>query len=238
MTYRDRREAKAERLREWAAKREAKASASFDRARQIGEMIPFGQPILAGHHSEGRHRRDLGRIDSGMRAGVENQRAAESMLSRAANIEAAASQAIYSDDPDAVEALEVRIANLEAQREDRKAANAAYRKAHAAELKTLTAFGRSQAVPYPSYSLANLSGDIKRNRDRLEQVKARQARADTAEASGGVTVERIGDYVRVTFAQKPSRDVLNELKAAGFRWGGGCWTGTAANLPATIEATR
>jgi hypothetical protein len=36
-------------------------------------MIPFGQPILVGHHSEGRARRDQGRIESGMRAGVESQ---------------------------------------------------------------------------------------------------------------------------------------------------------------------
>lgn len=31
--------------------------------RRIGDMIPVGQPILVGHHSERRHRRDLARMD-------------------------------------------------------------------------------------------------------------------------------------------------------------------------------
>lgn len=58
MTYRDRREAKADRLREWAEKREAKAAAAFDSAATLSDAIPFGQPILVGHHSEKRARRD------------------------------------------------------------------------------------------------------------------------------------------------------------------------------------
>jgi len=36
------------------------AEATF---RQIGDAIPIGQPILVGHHSERRHRRDLDRMD-------------------------------------------------------------------------------------------------------------------------------------------------------------------------------
>jgi hypothetical protein len=40
-------------------------------------VIPFGQPILVGHHSEKRHRRDLARIDSGMSKGFEEGRKAD-----------------------------------------------------------------------------------------------------------------------------------------------------------------
>ena len=59
-TYRDRRIAKAERLREWADKRDAKAVTARAAADQTADMIPFGQPILVGHHSErgDRNRRD------------------------------------------------------------------------------------------------------------------------------------------------------------------------------------
>lgn len=71
MTYRERREARAEKLREWAAKRDAKSAAGFQAARTVADGIPLGQPILVGHHSEKRHRRDIARIDSGMRAGAE-----------------------------------------------------------------------------------------------------------------------------------------------------------------------
>jgi Spy/CpxP family protein refolding chaperone len=71
MTYRERRLRKAERLRGWAAKRTAKSAAAFESARVVADGIPMGQPILVGHHSERRHRRDIARIDSGMRNGVE-----------------------------------------------------------------------------------------------------------------------------------------------------------------------
>jgi hypothetical protein len=156
-TYRERREARAERLREWADKREAKAGAAFDGARAIGDMIPFGQPILIGHHSERRHRRDIDRIDTNMRRGVENARTAESMRSRADNIEAAAGHAIYSDDPDAIERLREKLAELEAKRE---------------QIKTDNKAARSRGdKPQPAYVLQNLGGNITRTRQRIAYLE-------------------------------------------------------------------
>src|SRR5699024_10261000 len=43
-----------------------------NQANDIISHIPPGQPILVGHHSEGRHRRDLRRFDNNMRRSVEN----------------------------------------------------------------------------------------------------------------------------------------------------------------------
>lgn len=189
MTYRERREARAERLREWAGKREAKADAAFAQVDQIASMIPFGQPILVGHHSERRARRDADRIDSGMRRSFEHARKADEMNSKADNIEAAAAHAIYSDDPDAVERLEGRIATLEAERDRIKAYNASCRKAAKAggagdlslldEAQSANLLRIAQVTPYalgagnsyPGYHLTNLSGNIKRNRDRLAQLR-------------------------------------------------------------------
>lgn len=183
MTYRERREAKAERLREWAGKREARAAAGFEKARQIGDMIPLGQPILVGHHSQGRHERDLARIDAGMRAGVDNTRKAQDFTSRAANIDAALDSSIYSDDPDAGEALAERIANLEAERDRIKAYNASCRRGapdpalldegqrlELATIARLTAYNLGKRGEFPPYVLANLSGNIARNRKRLEAL--------------------------------------------------------------------
>jgi hypothetical protein len=46
-------------------------------AHQILDIIPPGQPILVGHHSEGRHRRDLARVDRYFqKAGEEDEAAA------------------------------------------------------------------------------------------------------------------------------------------------------------------
>ena len=168
MTYRERREARADRLRGWAETREQKSAAGFEHARKIADGIPLGQPILVGHHSESHHRRDIARIDGGMRAGIEHAAKAREMASKADEIERQAENAIYSDDPDAIERLTEKIAGLEAERERQKALNVAYRNAHRAELKAEpSAYQRSIMVPFPAYSLQNLGGNITRCRQRL-----------------------------------------------------------------------
>lgn len=179
MTYRERREARAERLRGWAAKREVKAEAGFERSSQMADAIPFGQPILLGHHSQGRDTRYRERIIATGQRALEDSRKAESMSSRADNIEGQLRGSIYSDDPDAIEALTVRIAKLEAEREACKAQNAAFRKAHAVELKAMTPYQRHHAVPFPSYHLENLSGNLSRQRARLAQLVAKRDREAT-----------------------------------------------------------
>jgi Domain of unknown function (DUF3560) len=57
------RAAKAARFRQLAEKHENIATGRHFAARERLEMIPLGQPILVGHHSEKRHRKDLNRID-------------------------------------------------------------------------------------------------------------------------------------------------------------------------------
>jgi hypothetical protein len=135
MTYRDRRLKRAEKLREWSAKNETKSDAKRDGAEAISGGIPFGQPILVGHHSERRHRRDLARIESGMRGAIELGDKAETQARTADNIEAATEAAIYDDDPDAIERLTDKLEKLEARRLAMKLANTEYRKAHKDELK-------------------------------------------------------------------------------------------------------
>lgn len=56
-------------------------------------------------------------------------------------------------------------------------------------------------------------------------------------SAGSVLVEG-GEFVRVTFAEKPERSVLDALKSAGFRWNGGSWHGRRDKLPATVVAER
>ena len=179
MTYRERREARAERLRGWATKREAKSAAGFDKAHRIADMIPFGQPILVGHHSEGRARRDRDRIDAGMRAGVENGRKAEEMSSRAANIESATDHAIYSDDTDATERLQKRIAALEAKQARMKEINAAIRKGIKLDTLDLTEHEKADLMSnarhagtkgYPAYALSNNNANLQRYKKRLEAL--------------------------------------------------------------------
>ena len=68
---RERAEGRAERMAGHATNATARSEAAYARARQIEDRIPFGQPILSGHHSERGHRADLRRIDGAMRTSVE-----------------------------------------------------------------------------------------------------------------------------------------------------------------------
>lgn len=171
MTYRERRLRKAERLREWSAGNQAKSEQRGAAADEIMSHIPPGQPILVGHHSERRHRKDLARIQDGISASVELGRKAEAQARAADEIEAQAANAIYDDDPDAIEKLSDKIAKLEAERKRMNAANAEYRRTHREELKAMTPYERGQAVPYPGYSLQNLGGTITRTRQRLARLQ-------------------------------------------------------------------
>lgn len=209
MTTRERREARADRLDGWAATREAKQHGLNEAARgdEAATGIPFGQPILVGHHSERRHRNAIARMDRAMGAAVENGQKAREMAGRADTIRAQAAAAIYTDDDDAAERLTEKIAKLEAKREQMKAANAEYRKAHKDALKAMTAFGCSQALPFPSYALTNLGATIRTAKGRLADIesgaaarRAAMSRTITARYGGecgdcGAKLER-GDTIR------------------------------------------
>lgn len=163
MTYRERRLARAARLQEWADKRRTRAAADLAAGDQYRGDIAFNtQP---GHIPE--RARLIAREDRAH----ESLGKAAGMASRADRIEAAADHAIYSDDPDAIERLRERIAELEADRERMTKANAAYRKAHRAELAAMTAYERSVAVPHAPYKLSNLSGNLSRQKARLQALE-------------------------------------------------------------------
>jgi len=61
--FQSKREEKAARFRQLAEKHENISTGRHFTARQQLEIIPLGQPILVGHHSEKRHRSHLKRID-------------------------------------------------------------------------------------------------------------------------------------------------------------------------------
>ena len=128
MTYRERREARAARRLEWAEKRKAKAEGAFKSVSTLADNIPLGQPILVGHHSEKRARRDQDRIQSGMRKGIEHQDMAEKHTDAAAEIGRQLDNSIYEDDHDRDEKLREKLADLEARRARIKDINSWLRK--------------------------------------------------------------------------------------------------------------
>lgn len=255
MTRRERLERKAERRREWADKAQARSQAAFGSAGKLADQIPMGQPILVGHHSERHARRDAERIRAGMDRGCEEASKAQHHEQAAAGLEAQLEGSIYSDDVDAVAALEARAAVRLAEVERCKAVNKAWRKCkgtHAERLAQLVVQGvlpeeEARAVaghmarcswidqPYPTYHVSNLRARVRADRERIATVRAQANRAAQAEAAGGVVMHLAGEWCSVTFAERPEREVLDALKAAGFRWGGGSWSGRVEALPACVR---
>ena len=66
----ERQEQRAERFEEISDNRRADAEAAHRAVHAITDGIPFGQPILVGHHSEKHARRDAEKIENGMRKAV------------------------------------------------------------------------------------------------------------------------------------------------------------------------
>jgi hypothetical protein len=79
--YEERKERRVSRYEDRALKANAEANVLFDKAHDMASVIPFGQPILVGHHSEG--------SDSSYRKRVEN--------TQRKSFEAAEKAAYYQD---------------------------------------------------------------------------------------------------------------------------------------------
>ena len=238
--YQERRQRRIDRMRARASKLATESDATFQRARAIGNMIPMGQPILVGHHSEGRHRRDIGRIDSLMGKASQAHQEARKLAARADAAET--SRAVSSDDPEALEKLRAKLAGIEKARSMAVSINKAIRKAKgnndvlrslfaglnispddATRLMTPDFMGR---IGYPSYRLTNWAAESRRIEARIKQLETRAttpAKAD--EQIGDVTIQERDNRVQLIFPGKPSDAIRSELKSNGFRWSpmAGAW---------------
>jgi hypothetical protein len=80
----ERAEHRAERFNEYSNSRAVEAARTRTAVTAIADRIPFGQPILVGHHSESRARKDAERIQDGMRKTVNLWETSEYWSTRAA----------------------------------------------------------------------------------------------------------------------------------------------------------
>ena len=141
---------------------------------------------------------------------------------------------ISSDDPQAVEKLEAKLAALEKHQELMKAANVAirmkdptegdaklaelgYTPEDIAKLREPDFCGR---IGYPAYLLQNNNANIRRIRGRIEDLKKRTENTPEGwEFDGGrVVVNTTENRLQIIFDGKPDADIRTELKGEGFRW--------------------
>lgn len=230
--FEEHRENRINGLKEAAARRAHEADATFETAQKMSSAIPLGQPLLVDHHSYKSDRRYRDRINGKYEKSFALQEKAEKLAGRA---EAAAdNDAIFSDDSQAVEKLQVKIADLEAKQKHMVATNKAWRKGG---IQGLIDFGFSpeeaqqtaEAIekayswckqPYPSYHLSNNNANLARCKKRLQQLEREETEVTTEHTIGDVRIcDSVEDNrVQIFFPGKPSEEVRAKLKRNGFKW--------------------
>lgn len=128
----ERAEAKADRLEDLAERRTGEAVAAKAAVDRIADGIPFGQPILIGHHSEKRARKDAEKIRNGMGRAVKLWEEAGYWTDRAAG---ALRLAKYKERPDVrarrIKKLEAELRKVEKNKREYDANLAAWTKVKA-----------------------------------------------------------------------------------------------------------
>ena len=199
--YERKQQARRERLLAAAERAEAQSEAAYKRADMREEVsgIPFGQPILVGHHSEGRHRAAIRRADNAMRASIEADKRAKELRGKA---EGVGKGGISSDDPEAIQKLQAEIDAAQAQQDFMREANKVIRRwakklpegvdsagfeKYLAELQAIRAgFPATAAaqllradfagrIGFAAYQLQNNGANIKRMEKRIAQLRAAEA---------------------------------------------------------------
>ena len=111
----DRAEERADRFDDYRDKRTDEAERATAQARRVADGIPFGQPILVGHHSERHARKDAERIQNGMRKAVQAFDTADYWKRRAV---AAIQHAKYKERPD-VRARRIKTIEADKRKQER-----------------------------------------------------------------------------------------------------------------------
>lgn len=152
---------------------------------------------------------------------------------------------IMSGDDNAIERLEYKIKDAERWQEMMKSGNKVVRKYvkkdHEAGIKALIEIGFCEALArksfkpdcfggygFAGFELSNNNANIRRMKQRLEQIKRAKATPETTiEREDGIRIEDVpaDNRVRIFFPGKPDAEVRTRLKSSGFRWAPSleCW---------------
>ena len=140
---------------------------------------------------------------------------------------------IRSDDPQAVEKLQAKLDKLTAMHAHMKEINAYFRKhatalgcpglsdAEAAKLDRRVQEGYSwEKQPYPSYVLSGNTAEMRRLRQRIEEVSRTQSTEYVGwDFPGGrAEADKEDNRLRRYFDEKPTEEHRSKLKCNGFKW--------------------
>lgn len=239
--YEARKQEKAERYRALAEKNKAAANQTWDRGREMASVIPLGQPILVGHHSEGRDRRYRGRIQSTYQKAHDLDEKAAYYASKAASAES--NTAISSDNPEAITLLKDKLAKAEADGAKMREFNKLMRKKDNAGMLAL-GFSQHQIdelskpdfcgrLGFADYQMSNNNGRIRQIKQRISKLEQQSTHTTQEIEVGDIRVIDNVEENRIQFffPGKPSEQIRSAMKHNGFRWApsAGAWQRQRSN---------
>jgi hypothetical protein len=242
--YEQRQAARRERLEAAAQKAETESMNTYRRAKEMADCIPFGQPILIGHHSENRDRRFRDRIHNTFGKSFALQKKAAQLAQKAASV---GTGGISSDDPEAIEKLQKELDAAIENQEMMKASNRAIRANRPeAQKAALVALGLAESsaekiltpgcfggIGFPAYAFQGNNANMRRIEQRIEELKKRRERADVEETGNGYTYREdvAENRIMFIFSGKPAANIRDLLKHAAFKWSPsrGAWVRQLSN---------
>lgn len=220
-------------LRKAAQKRREQGEALASDGRRALEAIPFGQPILIGHHSERGDRAYRGRAVGKIDRGYALQNEADALEARADSV---GTGGISSDDPEALDRLQKYLEKLQEEQARMKRVNlahAAYKK-NPVSLETAELTQKEKELvrnfiqpyswikhPFAPYQMKNNNANIRRIEKRIELLKKLGTTPAPEPISGaGWTLHQDRDENRIVvkFAERQSEDITKILRSWGFLW--------------------
>ncbi len=229
--YEERQQNRLDRYEALADKATVKSTVLATRSNQMAECIPFGQPILVGHHSEKRDRNFRSKIHSIMGKSVQEMKKAEYYQNKADSV---GKGGISSDDPNAIEKLKSKLEKLQQAQELMKKANKLIKKfpEHNARLEGLIELGFSEekaidvlnpkygSIGFASYSLQNNNAEINRLKKRIAELQTLENRTSNEVENDlyKYTECKIENRCMFIFDGKPTEEIRQILKSNGFKW--------------------
>lgn len=229
--YEYKQERRKERLEARAERLTALANGKIEAGMSDLRSIPFGQPIMVGHHSEKRDRNFRRKAGARIDKGMELAKVAREVAGRAASV---GTGGISSDDPDAIKKLREELALLEARQARMVATNKLCRKGDRVGLAAM-GFGEKMIealmtpqwgpgrgpVGFADFETKNNGANIRRIKARiadLEKMSQRETKEETRQDGVRVVENAEANRLQIFFPGKPSEQARSVLKGRGFRW--------------------
>ena len=235
--YETRKQDKIDRYNELATNHAHQATQAHTQARKMGDVIPFGQPILVGHHSEKRDRNYRNRIQGTFERGIDHQKKADYYREKAAAAEN--NHSISSDDPEAITRLKEKLQGLEIHHARMKDMNKIARMKISPDEKhkLYLEYGiksdkllhtlMNETKPFEGWQLTNSSATMRTVKQRIEQLERTQHDVTTETTIGDIEiVDNVeANRLQIFFPGIPTQETRTKLKQNGFRWSplNKCW---------------